>query len=768
MVGGTRPESVKKGVKDLPPSQPWHLTQDQVGEITGVLTDDQVQLAKKFQQYEAKDLAALGNEASMEVYGYRKFTDPNYWTIEVDKNQTQSDVKNEAISGTIAGWGSARPLVPHPNNAVILRSIFDVYADHVTEMANYASWLAPMENLNRIFNFRYKDEEGHQTGTMKDQIEKVFGKNGRGYWQQLQADLNNGIHGRNDNPFQAFIGGYKASAIGANLRVIAQQPTAILRALDSINPVDYVTGLARARWGKFDNVVKKNAPIAIWKDWGYFQMDTGRQMRNVLFNDDSRLQKLNSAMMWGAGKMDSLAWTAVWNALESETRRKRKDLRPDTKAFDETVAERFNEVIDHTQVVDGILQRSHVMRSSDNLTKMAVSFMAEPTKVYNMLVGSIYDVRNSKGQERSAAMRKMARTSVALVASFVANAAAQSLVDALRDDDKDESYWEKFFQAYFGGEGDNRGERIKDAVLNGNIEAAFNPATYIPWAKDIISLTQGFNVSRMDMDTISRVLKEIGNTMKAMNGEGKLTKQNAVLRLSTEVARFLGIPAANLKRDILSISRTVFAGMKNYRLQYELEKFLYDVGEPKNMTEFSKLILGAERAGDDEAAQAIRQDMIGSGVDAEKIDKKLAELRKKAVTDTEEYQTALSQKTDAYHTMLEASPQYQEMDEELQGKVQDKLDSYAQYQVLGQSMEVDGSDFEKVQAAEASGVPAVDWAVLTVLKGSRNNYEENGKTIKVQDQMIETIDQMGGTDEEKSARYRTLYDSDKNNPWVKK
>ena len=154
MVGGVRPESVKRGIKERTPSEPWRLTQDQIGEIVGSLTEEEVKLADEMQGYMEKVLAELGNEASMEVYGYRKFTEKHYFPISVDKNQTQSDVKNDAVSGTIAGWGSARPVKPNANNAVILRSIFDVYADHTTEMANYAAWLAPMENLNRIFNFR--------------------------------------------------------------------------------------------------------------------------------------------------------------------------------------------------------------------------------------------------------------------------------------------------------------------------------------------------------------------------------------------------------------------------------------------------------------------------------------------------------------------------------------------------------------------------------------------------------------------------------------
>lgn len=768
MIGGIRPESVRKGIKDMPPSSPWHLTQDQVSEVLAALSEDEVKLADKLQHYLGDVMAKLGNEASLAVYGYRKFNEQNYFPISVDKNQVQSDVKNDAVSGTIAGWGSARPVTPNANNAVIVRSIFDVYADHVTEMANYAAWLAPMENLNRIFNFRYKDENGTVKGGVKDQLEKAFGQNGKAYWKQLQNDLNNGVHGRDDSPFSAFMGTYKASAIGANIRVIAQQPTAILRALDSINPADYIAGLTRARIGKFDRVVKKYAPIAIWKDWGYFQTDTGRQMRNVLYDDDSPVQKLNQVLMAGAGKADSISWTAIWNALEIETKRKRKDLAPRSDEFYRAVAERFNEVVDHTQVVDGILQRSQIMRSADGLTKMATSFMAEPTKTYNMVLSDIYDVRNSMGSERTAAMRRLARTVFALTVSITANAAAQSLVDALRDDDKDEGYWEKFFQAYFGLEGETRAEKIKAGILNGNIESSFNPLTYIPYLKDIISQTQGYSVSRMDMDTISRVLKAYTNVTKAMNGEGKNTVQSAWLNLVAETGRFLGIPVANIKRDVQSISRTYFAETGNYRMLYEYEKFLYDVTSTNTLTEFSKLILGAERAGDEEAAQAIRQDMIDSGVNEEKLNKKLDELRKKEVTDTEEFQTELANLSETYATMLESNDTFNGMEIEQQDKVRTTMANYAQFKVLGDRIEVDNDKMERIAEIEQQEMRPTDWVIFkTQFDDLHTIKDENGKDVETkQEQAIKLIDETFETEDEKRAAYRSVYDSDKNNPWA--
>ena len=102
-----------------------------------MLTEEQVKIADALQKYMGGQLAELGNQASMEVYGYRKFTEPNYFPIQVDRNQTQRDIAKEAQAQTIAGRGFTKGTVPRANNAVMVGSIFDIFASHVNDMATY-------------------------------------------------------------------------------------------------------------------------------------------------------------------------------------------------------------------------------------------------------------------------------------------------------------------------------------------------------------------------------------------------------------------------------------------------------------------------------------------------------------------------------------------------------------------------------------------------------------------------------------------------------
>lgn len=611
LKGGIRPDTIHsgRGLREDRRSEPVKVSVEDLAAITGMLTEEQIRIADRLQKFMGGTLAELGNEASMAVYGYRKFTEKDYYPIKVDKNQTRRDISKEAQATTIAGRGFTKSVIPKANNAVMVESIFDTYSNHVNDMATYAAWLPTMENIRRIRDFTFRDDKGSRTGDVKSIIERVFGRNGNAYLNKLVDDINQGVRANGTGNFtDSLVGNYKAAAVAANIRVILQQPTAILRAMNSLDPKYLLSGtVKRGDWDK----VKRYAPIAVWKDWGYFDINTGRQMKDVLFSSDSKMEKVKQAAMAGASKADSFAWARLWNAVEAEMRDKRHDLKPGTDAFYRAVGTRFSEIVDQTQVVDGLLQRSQIMRSPDALTKMATSFMAEPTKTYNMFVNAVYDLRHATGKDaRNDTKRALARTSAALVVSFAVNAVMQSIVDALRDDDKERDYWEKFLTAYTGFTGEE--ETFLDywnSFWDGNLEANFNPAGYIPYFKDLLSIMQGYDVSRMDMEPVSKVLEAAANMKKALSGEGRHSLAGASANLMGEVSRLLGIPIANLKRDVQSVIATAAIEMDDYLMQYRIDSAMLNMNYSGNFKNFMDILYSASK-NDPEVYEIIYDDMV--------------------------------------------------------------------------------------------------------------------------------------------------------------
>ncbi len=710
-TGGIRPDTVRggRGLRENRRADAVHVSIEDLAEITGVLTEEQVKIADALQKYMGGQLADLGNEASMEVYGYRKFTEPDYFPIQVDRNQTRQDIAKEAQAQTIAGRGFTKGTNPNANNAVMVGSIFDIFASHVNDMATYAAWLPTMENVRRIRDFTYRDSEGNRTGTVKSVIERVFGRNGNAYLNKLVDDLNQGVRTTGSGNFMdGIVGNYKAAAVAANLRVILQQPTAILRALNTLDAKYLMAGTVRR--GNWERVMQY-APIARWKDWGYFDINTGRQMKDVLLGSDSRLEKLRQAGMAGAGKADSFAWARLWNAVEAETRDRRTELKPGTEAFYRAVAERFGEIIDQTQVVDGILQRSQIMRSPDGLTKMSTSFMGEPTKTYNMFVNAVYDLRHATGQEaRSRAGKALARTSTALVVSFTVNAIMQSIIDGLRDDDKETDYWEKVFQAFTGFTGDE--ETFLDywnSFWSGNLEANYNPLAYMPYFKDLVSIAQGFDVTRMDMEAVEQVWTAFSNMRKALSGEGRYSIAGASANMLAEVARLFGLPVANLKRDVQAVVTTAAIETDNYLLQYEIDKALLNMGYQGNRSNFMNILYAAS-VNDPEAYEIIYDDMVANGVTEEQIRTAMESRMKEeqgveSVSDlTRRYLTPTQERTyDRLYGQISSSPVWSAANAEQRAAVEEDLYNLTVGTDAGLTLR------EKIDAGAAYGISEADY-----------------------------------------------------------
>lgn len=739
LLGGIRPENRAQGLRDTTPAEPVKLDFGDCVQISLKLTEAQKDTADALQQYMAKDLAREGNRASLEVYGYEKFKEKHYFPIHVDQNQVAKDNAKEAKAQTIAGRGHTKGTLPKANNAVMLDSAFTVYANHVNEMLTYAAWLGPMENLRRLQNYVYRDEDGQRTGTTRAVIERVFGRTGNRYLDQLADDLNQGIPASNSgNVFERLTANYKVASVSANIRVFAQQPSAVLRALDQVSPGDFLLGLARTKPGTWKKVMKY-APIARWKDWGYFDIHTGRQVRNVLLNDDKATDRVKEALMAPAGTMDSLAWSGLWNALEAETRRKHRELEAGSTAFYQTVAARFNEVIDRTQVVDGVLQRSQFMRKPDSLSKMATAFMAEPTKTYNQFMGAVYDLQQAqKPKERVQAMRRMGRSCFALTASIVVNAAVgQAFIDALRDDDDDEDYWEKYRQALTGLEGDEEtlGEKLK-GIASGDLASDFLPWNYIPFVKDVASILEGYTAKRMDMDSISKFIKAMTNAMKAMQGDGALTRKNAVITLLAEAGRLTGWPVANIKRDIEAIWRTWLNGRGDLDGIYEMNKFLYAMNE-KNAGRFFDLAAKAKEQGNDALLDRIEADLRAALPDlsAKEFDKKLEGKEKTKVQESDAYTERKDTLLQPLLEHLNGSEAYGKLSDEQKKYVQETLEGYAKGVATYEASNGEIAPSEAVQklmAVANAGLDVTDFVTLKALTKDLESVKDpkTGKTIE--------------------------------------
>ena len=794
------------------------LTEGDLVNITGTLTPEQVKIADGLQGLTRGVLADYGNKASMEAYGYKKFTESDYWPIKSAKEGLHSNIeKGGNNTRSIKNIGMAKTTMPHASNALDLAGIFTTFANHASDMTDYASWLCTMEDINRLFNYQFRDEEGNPTGkTIMGLLDRVGGPGSQKYWHNLMEDIQNGINAPGDSPMWDIagktIGGFKGAAVGANIRVVIQQPTAFFRAAAVLDPQDMARGLARgvtrgSGWKK----ALQYSPIAMRKDAGGFDISSPYRMTETLFDNRTNVRKLNDALSAPAGAADAVTWGKLWNACEWATAREHQGLTKGSEAFYRQTAKLFAEVIDQTQVVDGVLQRSNIMRSSNAVVKQATSFMGEPIMSLNLLMRAYDQVRyEQNSQKRGKAIKTMGRAATALVVTNVVNALAQSLIDAMRDDDEDKKYWERFRAAFTGISGDEETpwEKAWNAIMEGNVGSNMNPLGQIPFVKNALSIMQGYDVSRTEMEIASDLIQAGQTAIQSADGQGKRTRAYALKGLLAAGAKMFGIPASNLTRDMWGLARSAVVETGNVPLQYEMEKAIYNISNTGNKNRYYAILYRALEQGDMDTYQHIRDDLMNSmGVDGASIDSAMRSRYNKAVEkdpdytlpqrardligsrdkyapakEKEEtfgaddlgssaYRAYSDQRANDYRSMaddLAGSPIFQGMDDETRDKVlkaaYDLADKSALEDHSDGQYEISSKWMAQADDAEAQGIEPWEYVLFhTAYNEMEGTKDADGKTVKGEaksDHVREWLEDFSGlTDEQRAFLWGTVYTS---------
>lgn len=589
------PAQIKKNYR------PVKVTAADVETITKTLTPAQRALADGLQQFMGDQCAAWGNEVTMDMYGYEKFTAKNYFPISTDKNYVatrQGDAGNKA--STIKNMGITKSTTPYANNPLIIEDIFDVFSRQVDNMSTYNAYVIPLSDLNKVYN--YKDTRGMTEfgSSIKEEIERTFGKQGNDYIVKLVSDINGTVN-KDKSIASQLVSNMKAASVAGNLRVAAQQPTAYIRASMEINPKYLARGATTiTRKGQWD-LICKYAPIAQWKDWGFYRMDTSRQMKDIMFNTDSTKQRFVNATMILAEKGDQLAWNRLWRACEYECMDQHPDLKEGTEEFYERVGKRFSEVVDKTQVVDSILHRTQIMRSQSEINQLATSFMAEPLKTYDMLYRAATDVKTKKEGSKSRAVR----AATVFVLTGVATSIAASAVDMLRDDDRDKNSKEKYIDS-----------------LKSNIFDNLNLLNNIPWVKEIPSIIAGYTPTRADLSGFEDMIYAWNQIKKLKDGTSKYTPQYVAVYTAQMASKLTGIPIKSLTRDMGAVIESIFdsAGGK---ADYTWLKQKYDMGSKENLEMYTKMMIQAHRNGDQDFQKKIKDDLNKAGIDNDTITNKI-------------------------------------------------------------------------------------------------------------------------------------------------
>lgn len=520
------------------------IVAEDVAEITKMLTAEQIAYVDECVEFLSTECAEWGNEASLKLFGIKKYKEGYYFPFKVDSDQLH---KNSAAGATstvsdarVKHISFSHSIKKGANTPLVMGNFTSVITDHINQMATYSGMVVPIENMSRVLN--RKVDDGHENVNIRSLIARKYGDNTARYIDDLLKDLNGGPQTDNRGSLDAGLRLFKRNAVVGKLSVALQQPTAITRAFAYISPRWFANLHLERPKHTWDRMMKYSSATFL-KDMGGFNVGMGKGASNWLERGDlgdyrvykrakflldqkslkDAVGEWNDFLTGLPGFMDKITWCAIWNAAENEQAHQHPGMDRNSEEFLEMVGCRFDDIVNHTQVYDSILSKSQNMRSKNAIAKMATSFMAESTLNMNLAYRAI----------ASKDGKQIAKVTSSLILNAVLGAAAYALIGAFNKDDDDRTLEEKYATAFAGRLADN-----------------LNPLASIPYLSDLWNKLQGYDVERTDLSFLFDLIEDGGKFWNKMtNPDEKLSYRDYENFVGGLISTATGIPAKNWMGD---------------------------------------------------------------------------------------------------------------------------------------------------------------------------------------------------------------------------
>lgn len=521
------------------------LNEADAAKITAALTDGQRKRADAISALLNNEAARLGNEVSMAMYGYKKYTTENYFPMRtVDDYRAIADNPNYEMN--LLGLSFTKERTGRAGKALVAEDIYDVIGRHLTNMAQYNAFAQELDNAKKMYSLRLGD------GTsLKQRIIRSYGREADAFYNKLINNLS-GVQMYTNNSAEALsdklLSNYKAAAVAGNVSVVLKQPMSIFRALPEFS----LAGLKKSM--AFEDILNlspkqlkantaemlKYSGIARLKAWGSSENMTRKSFES-LYNDnsDTARQKINEFLTSGAENADMWTWAKLWRMSKAEIDAQGK-YTAGSKEYFEAVDRKFSDVIGKTQVVQSALDSSMAVQNAKGFGKFLFAFQNEPLKQYSYLISTLNDARRGK----PGAKKKLAK----VIASSLANTAAVSAISTFMawlrgtlDRDDDDELLDDLMKEFAGNSIDD--------LLSG----AFAPVwQYIDTIIGAInSGVYGNTVERLDMAALTDLGGLINKYVISRNG-GR-PNLGTVQDIVNVASNLFGLPAKNIFRDVKSV-----------------------------------------------------------------------------------------------------------------------------------------------------------------------------------------------------------------------
>lgn len=606
------------------------VTSAKIQAMEDAMSPEEKKVLRAFKKFFHEYTGSVINETSMELYGFKKANEKNYYPISVDENYIATDIIGLKMDKTLEGAGFLKERV-QSTKPLVLESIVDTAQSSLKKTSEFGGLAIPIRNFNKVYNgstWKVVDADSAdvsvksvmvQDDTVHKAMQDVWGRMATKYIDNLLADLQNARAGES-TVFDMLRGNFAGAVLTGNWSVIMKQAASYPTAVATLGWEPVMKALAKG--GKHGlpissadrELIAKYTPLLWYRNKGNSTQEMADiDNLNSLTNRMPVVKEVKNMIQ----KVDVATVGRLWYASQYYVDANYKDLKKGTDAYYRQVAEVFNRCVEDTQPNYTVMQRPDYLRDPSRMKKVLFMFMTQRMQNGGILYDAacnLYAKTKTGTKEQKAQARKEFAWAVSsqLVSAAVLSTMtflAKGLLHKIKPylDDENELTAESFVSEWTNGVlGSLSGSFIAGNELYNIIYSIHTKEWYygieVSLFSEISSL--GESIVNIGIGANDYLFSDSDEEVE----KGKEKMRNEFFNIAGSVSKMYGIPVDNVKNVAVGIWKNV----EDVTSGDGLFSFSTDKEEPKASV-YGKKIYYALMDGDKKTAEEYREKMKKSG-----------------------------------------------------------------------------------------------------------------------------------------------------------
>lgn len=605
------------------------VTAAKIQAMEDAMSPEEKKVLQAFKKLFHEYTGSVINETSMELYGFKKANEKNYYPISVDKNYVTTDITSLKMDKTLEGAGFLKERVQSVK-PLVMESIIDTAQRSLKMTSEFGGLAIPIRNFNKVYNgatWKVTDADSAdvsaksvmvQDDTVHKAMQDVWGRMATKYIDNLLSDLQNARAGES-TVFDMLRGNFAGAVLTGNWSVIMKQAASYPTAVATLGWEPVMKALARG--GKHGlpissadrELIAKYTPLLWYRNKGNSTQEMADiDTLNSLTNRMPVVREVKNMIQ----KVDVATVGRLWYASQYYVDANYTALKKGTDVYYRQVAEVFNRCVEDTQPNYTVMQRPDYLRDPSKIKKVMFMFMTQRMQNGGILYDAacnLYAKNKTGTKEQKAQARKEFAWAVSsqLVSAAVLSTMtflARGLLHKIKPylDDENELTAESFASEWTNGVlGSLSGSFIAGNELYNLIYSAITKERYygieVSLFSEISSLFESIvKMGNGAIDSFSDSDEEAEKGIDEIKG--------AFFDAAGTVAKMCGVPVDNVQNVAVGIWKNV----EDVTSGDGLFSFSTDKEEPKASV-YGKKIYYALMDGDKKTAEEYREKMKKSG-----------------------------------------------------------------------------------------------------------------------------------------------------------